>query len=99
MVADFIEQLKGIGKIGGVLHNGAAMYDFLMSINRAAEAAGSTDPDDLVKGLEDKPNTKSLTYGNFGYTAGFHGIATDKKTFSYTPVAPLDDTGRYGAAH
>ncbi|MCR2813312.1 ABC transporter substrate-binding protein [Microbacterium sp. zg.Y1090] len=90
-VNEAVERMLAAGDIKSSLIL-AYNYDSMLLIKAAAEAAGSLDPDEIVKALVDpevQAETQTAILGNYAFTADEHSPHVAPSDFKFIPPGKL----------
>lgn len=92
-VVKAVERMKEVGDIKSTLIL-AYNYDAPLMVQAAAEEAGSTDPEELVKALEN-PDVQAAAptamISRYNFTADNHGPQVGEDEFAFIAPSPLKD--------
>lgn len=92
-VVDAVERMKAIGDIKATLIL-AYNYDAPLLVQAAAEKAGSTDPKELAKALEDpevQETAPTAILSTYNFTAEQHDSQPTPEEFAFVPPSILKD--------
>jgi branched-chain amino acid transport system substrate-binding protein len=94
-----IAALKSSGDIS-VVQSQATVYTGLQAIAAAAEKAGSTDPDDMIKALRGKLESPDFTFPEVWEPVSptSNLLQSPPEAFNFVEVAPYNDIGQFPAS-
>lgn len=93
-LARMIDATKAGGKLVMPLHIYAFPYDALWLVKAAAEQAGSTETDDLVKALESLDTDADpawVAFDRYQYSSSDHFVAPDDSHYVFIAPGPIED--------